>query len=417
MSCKTRSRNGLQQKTRKDPGYRLHKASGQAFVELNGKRIYLGRYGTDDSRQRYYSTLARWRSNGCRLRVPGDDTTIVELCVSFLEWAQRYYVKAGRQTNSFDKVRDMTQAVSKLFGRTLIRDFSPGDLISVRQEYIDRGVTRGTCNERTQCVKRMFRWGVEQQMVPPNVLVGVEAVRGLRRGRCELQEGPGVRPVDEAVVEQTLPFLTATLQGMVRLQLHTGMRPQEAIACRLADLDMTGPVWVYKPAHHKTELHGKTRTVLIGPRGQEALRPFLGVATTEPIFKPSDSADERREARRLARRTPLSCGNREGTNRKENPQRRPGDTWTSSTYRRAVERACLQAFPPPDGLAGEELVAWRKDHVWTPNRLRHSFASRVRREFGLDVAQTMLGHSHARVTEIYAERDERRGVEVAARIG
>lgn len=28
------------------PKYRKHKASGQAFVELSGKRIYLGPHGT-----------------------------------------------------------------------------------------------------------------------------------------------------------------------------------------------------------------------------------------------------------------------------------------------------------------------------------------------------------------------------------
>ncbi len=35
------------------PKYRLHKGSGQMLVQINGNRIYLGKYGTEESRQRY----------------------------------------------------------------------------------------------------------------------------------------------------------------------------------------------------------------------------------------------------------------------------------------------------------------------------------------------------------------------------
>ena len=37
--------------------------------------------------------------------------------------------------------------------------------------------------------------------------------------------------------------------------------------------------------------------------------------------------------------------------------------------------------------------------------------------FGLEAAQVVLGHSHANTTEIYAERDAAKGVEVAKAIG
>ena len=50
--------------------------------------------------------------------------------------------------------------------------------------------------------------------------------------------------------------------------------------------------------------------------------------------------------------------------------------------------------------------------IWTPNQLRHSRATEIRSRFGLEAAQTVLGHSEADVTQIYAERD----FELAARI-
>ena len=42
---------------------------------------------------------------------------------------------------------------------------------------------------------------------------------------------------------------------------------------------------------------------------------------------------------------------------------------------------------------------------WTPNQLRHNRATEIRNRYGLEAAQTILGHSHADVTQIYAERD------------
>ena len=39
------------------PKFRHHKATGQAYVELNGHRYYLGRYDSADSRQQYDALL------------------------------------------------------------------------------------------------------------------------------------------------------------------------------------------------------------------------------------------------------------------------------------------------------------------------------------------------------------------------
>jgi integrase len=52
-----------------------------------------------------------------------------------------------------------------------------------------------------------------------------------------------------------------------------------------------------------------------------------------------------------------------------------------------------------------ERKAWRASHVWNPHQLRHSAATRIRREFGLDAAQVVLGHRTLAVTQVYAEQD------------
>ena len=44
--------------------YRFHKGSGQALVQINGDRIYLGRYGSEESQEKYQRLVSEWLSNG-----------------------------------------------------------------------------------------------------------------------------------------------------------------------------------------------------------------------------------------------------------------------------------------------------------------------------------------------------------------
>ena len=97
---------------------------------------------------------------------------------------------------------------------------------------------------------------------------------------------------------------------------------------------------------------------------------------------------------------------------------------------RAILRGCRKAWPapiPPE-LSSDERMAWivehramirqwHKEHAWTPHRLRHSFATKVRKEYGIDAARITLGHKHVAVTEVYAERDGAVAATVASKIG
>jgi hypothetical protein len=54
---------------------------------------------------------------------------------------------------------------------------------------------------------------------------------------------------------------------------------------------------------------------------------------------------------------------------------------------------------------------------WSPNRLRHAAATEIRKRFGLEAAQTVLGHAQASINEDYAERDLTLAVRVAREVG
>ena len=54
----------------KAPKYRYH-VSGQAFVEFNGKRFYLGKFDTQKSRVKYHRLVTEYLENG--LQTPDSD--------------------------------------------------------------------------------------------------------------------------------------------------------------------------------------------------------------------------------------------------------------------------------------------------------------------------------------------------------
>jgi integrase len=259
------------------------------------------------------------------------------------------------------------------------------------------------------------------------VFQALAAVDGLRRGRSEARETPPVGPVDDEIVEATLQFVPPMIADMAKLQRRTGMRPHEVCIVRPSDIDRSGPTWLYRPQRHKTEHHGRERVIQIGPRGQEVLLKYLVRPAESHCFRPCESEEQRREAASAARKVPQSCGNTRGSNRKRRPKRQPGECYATNSYRKAITRGCERAFPHPtlsDRPEEElsipekaELYRWRQEKFWSPNQLRHSFATEVRKLYGLEAAQVLLGHSSANVTQIYAERDMERGATVALAIG
>ena len=416
--------------TQSVPKYRKHKSSGQAIVELSGKQYYLGPHGTKTSKVEYDRLIGEWLQRG---RQPnpseqvGSELSVVELIAKYLTWANGYYVKNGEPTSEVQCIGLSLRIVRKLYGATACVDFGPVALKAVRQRMIDDGLSRKLINQRIGRVKRMFKWGASDELIPPSIHEALRTVEGLRRGRSEARETESVRPIDVAIVDQTIQHMPEVVADMVRLQRLMGCRPDEICMIRPKDIDRQDAVWKYEPMQHKTQHHGKERVIAIGPIAQGILLKYLAREPAMFCFRPCDSEAKRRAAQHMARKTPVSCGNRPGTNRKQKPKWTAGERYGVDSYRRAISRACKLAYPHPTLSAKkkselkpeerEELKQWDKQNLWAPNRLRHSRATEVRKKFGLAAVQVVLGHSHASTSEIYAERDQQLAAEVALATG
>jgi len=423
------------QPTRRAPKLRHHKASGQGFVQMAGRFIYLGRYDDPATHQRYHQLIAEYLA-GKPVVDDAEATTVAEVLAGYLEHARRYYRDArGRLTPEVHHVCSAARIVRQLYGRERASDFGPLALKACRQQMVEKGWCRRHVNQQTQRIKRIFRWAAENELVGGEVYHALQAVAGLRRGRTAARESSKVTPVPPERIEAVKPYVSRQVWAMIQLQLATAARPGEIVRLRPCDVDRSGRVWFYTPAEHKTAYRGQERVIYLGPRAQRVLSPFLLRPGDRPCFSPAEADAERRQAAHQQRATPLSCGNTPGSNRRRRPRKAPGEAYTVASYRRAICEALKKAYPPPGYLArrDDELVkeyrarltddergaikAWHAEHHWHPHQLRHNAATELRKEFGLETARVILGHRSPAVTTIYAEQDQQKALEAMERVG
>lgn len=361
------------------PSYRLHRPSGQAVVTLSDRDHYLGPWNTAASKDEYDRLIGEWLANGRNLPANGcnDSLTITEVVAAYWEFAKGYYVKDGKPTGQLPGVKVALRILRQRYGKTLAREFSPLSLKALQDQMIEAGHCRRYINDNCGRIKRMFKWAVAQEMVPVAVYQALSTVPSLKRGRTIARESDPVRPVSDADVNAALPFMSGVVRAMVQIQRLTGCRPGEIRIMRPCDVATESDEWMFRPRTHKTEHREEERRIYIGPKAQAILRPFLQRDGEEYCFSPAESVAEL-----LGRQNGVSNG-------RPKHSRKPGRHYTKDSYNRAIARACRKARIDP----------------WSPNQLRHSRATELRSQFGLEAAQTVLGHSQADVTQVYAERD------------
>ena len=363
------------------PAYSLHKPSGRAVVKVKGRSIYLGPHGSTESREAYARIVAGVLA-GVAPTLPGREKqapvspslSVGELLARYQLHASSYYRKNDKETSEVAAIRCALSRVSYLYAGLPADEFDVLALKTVREALIQAGQTRGTVNQNVGRIVRAFKWGVTEKLYPGVALAELKALPGLRAGRTVAPDKAPVTPVDDKTIEATAPHLPAVVAAMVRFQRATGARPGEVCLVRPCDVDRCGEIWVYTPEEHKTEHHGCERAIYIGPTGQKALEPYLDDRVAdEYCFRP-----------KKAMAVPIK-------------QKR----YSREAYTRAIARACEKA-----GV-----------NRWFPNQLRHAFATDARKSYGLEAAQILLGHASADITQIYAERDTKKAIEVARAIG
>jgi len=362
------------------------KSTNRAFVRWHGKKIYFGQWGSPASRKAFAQWLADQHAEPTN-PAPRSRLTVVQCVEQYLYHAQVYYSNNGKRTGEFGSILTaMKLLVAHAPADTDYADeFGPRRLAAIQKEMEQQEVSqadksrkfcRNTINSRIQRIRRCFRWCASQELIPASIATALEMVPDLKSGRTTARETKPVRPVEIEAVIATLPYLSPTVSAMVRIQLLCGMRPQDVRRMTGDAIDMTGDVWMYRPAEHKMTYRGQSLVKAIPRAAQQILQPFLRQDPAEPLFSATDAPG----VRQMARRIPYPRGS------------------YSDHIGDAIDRAAKDGVSIPR---------------WTPNQLRHLIATVLRASSGIESAQLFLGHTKPDTTLIYAEQSEEKLKQIA----
>ena len=391
----------------KIPKYRKQTGRNFAFVEYQGQRHRLpGEYNSKKSKQAYAEFLAEI-SQDKTPEVITDKVTLLQLCSSFLDWAevnhtQKEYQHYSRLTEVLGGSNFIGLRVSSI-GPNIYRqiqqflvDYRPKQKKGLRKP--PERWSRQYVNRQMDKLKDIFQWAVSIETVGPEHLLALDTVPPLKKNRTTAPEAKKVKPVDYSPVYRTIEFAGPVVGAMIELQLVTGMRPGNV--CRICPaeiIDRHKKIWTFRPIAHKSEWRGIILSIPIGPQTQEIIKPFLDRPEEQPFFSPQESEAWRR----------LESGHKCTGN-----FGRVGTTYNTGSYNHAVKTAIQRANKSAEEQGKPELII----KPWSPGQLRHTVATEIRAKYGLEAAQVLLGHASADVTQIYAERNWKLAVQVAANL-
>lgn len=307
--------------------------------------------------------------------------------------AQMYLAHAAKEFNGqhghkeVATIRHAFAPLITLYGQVHPSEIQPLRLRAARQFWIEQGRARSTIQARMQRLRKAWRWGRQVGLIE----IDLPDIGTLRYGHAP--EPEAVKPVDLALVEMTLPHLSKGARSLIKLIMYTGMRPGEACGLSVDALDTTCNPWVYRPKHHKTAWKGCKREIFLGPKAQM----LLAASVCKAAAAKTQNALGATSAGCIATAIPNAIGKTTTTiflTQRDAP-------WKTTSLYMSVFNACRRHGLPH----------------WHPNQIRHTVATMLRKECGLDSAQAVLGHSKIETTQHYAVRQNQLASEAAIRYG
>lgn len=374
------------------------------FVDGNRKRKSFGS-NKAVANKRYFEWIQRWKTSAV-VRGEVKAYCIADLYPNFRKWQSN---RMGSKTGILEYDYAMKPLLD-LYGNESPDELSTRKLKQIRDKYIEAGWSRPTINKRVRQLIYFAKWLVSEEYIGSDVLVSLQSVQSLRYGETEKESKP-VHPAKIEYVRAAQVFMTNALRSMVEVHLLTGMRPGELCGMRWEEIDTKSieDVWLYRPTEHKTKHHGQDRLIAIGPRAQSVIVESLGSQPrTGAVFPVSLHSDETySDARSQYRPKQGGFDYRVAPSYQQRLYKQRlkllTDTtgWTANGYYQAIVRACKHAGVPK----------------WTPNQLRHLYATMTREQVGLEITSSMMGHSKVETTQIYAESSLRQQIMTAKTLG
>lgn len=334
---------------------KLHKATGRYCVRIDGREVYLGKDKAEAEKQ-YFALMA------------GITKPEQEQILHVSEIIERYLNYQAMYGKASDRLTCAMRHLNQSLGHYVPGQIKMENLMRLRETMLEPN-KRGQRHCRTEINRlmrecaRCFQWAAAHELATAEVHGKFSVLEPLKAGRCDAPEQKAVSVVELDAVRSVQGKVRVPVKAMIELQLLTGARPGEIVNLKVDMIERTVDPWKCELTEHKTAHRGHKRVLFFGEQAQAVLKPFiLAAGKTGYLFT-----------------TGADC----------NP-------YDVAAYRKAITRGCMTA----------------KVQHWHPHQLRHTAATELRKQYGVEVARAVLGHAHLAATEIYAEVDQ----QVASRI-
>ena len=378
-----------------------------AVVYRHDKKIYLGIYGSPESKVAYSRLVAEIQSTpGVILQKEEKAVTVRELTAAFLDHTE---VNTDRTSYLHYRVI-ILDFLDKFYGDdTPVENFTPRCLKLVREEMVKSGrFCRRTVNDYTFRIVSIFGWGVENDLVLESTWRTLKVVKSLKKNAVGTFDNEEREPVSDEIIRRTLPFMPPTLRAMVQLQRLLGMRPNEIFKMQVGDIDRSrgNGLWYYVPGSYKTsEFVGKI-TFPLGKPEQDLIAPYLIGKTREAaVFSPRTAQEERNAEKRASRKTKITPSQAARNEARAAKPTRYGEFYTRFSYRQAIEYAIEKG--------NKTLPEDQQIPKWFPYLLRNSAATATELERSDEDAQALLGHRTVNMTKRYSKTQLKRREKMA----
>jgi integrase len=349
-------------------------------VRLSGKLIALGKADDEEAWDKGYRLIERWKRGGRKWPIPAETRReraaseprpkIARIAYDFEQWAESYYT--GGHVASYKTAMLHLEPWYDLradeFGAPELAAYR--DRLKTVKNGHGQQFAVSTANKLISRVKQMAAWAEERGYTVPRAWRSqLEPVRMIRPLEPGVKRPDKVSVVPDEIFWKTVDAVKRpVLRDMMLVHWYTGMRVQNLVGLTASELDMSREVWFYTPRHHKNTHRGHKLLIVIGPQAMQIINRHIGTNISEPVFI----------------------------------SRRSGKAYTTSGYRVAIRRVCERIGIEP----------------WHPHQVRHSFATRIRKIGGIEMAKIALGHYvGAGVTEIYAEASREKLWAILMKIG
>lgn len=356
--------------------------SGLARIRVKGKDVYLGPFGSKESRDRYaelsvqhaggvplrsprvFEVVDRWRHDGVKRYAANSsepkaiDAALTVLCRLFSRLPSKDVTPA-----ILDKVRESMASGSWMTDEELAWRAKHKKPVAWCRRVVNRAITR---------IKTVWKWAERSGLVPPGSWAHLGTLDPIRKHDARYKSHAARKPATWEQVAGVIDRVPPHVAVMLELQWHTGMRPSEVVKIRPCDVSL-GPngCLVYVLNGHKGDWRENDggHFVLLNSECQRVLSPLLAAARSRGLksflFPSSRKAKHRH--------------------------------YTTDAYARVVTRICKETGTPH----------------FTPYQLRHAAKRRAARVAGLHGARALLGQTSLEST---AQYDREQDIELASQV-